>query len=110
FAFFFQAEDGIRDDLVTGVQTCALPIFRRRERDRNQRFHQHGVFEVDREIPAKVGAGGLDLVDLIFIQSHSIQSPKAERETKRQIGRASCRERVKMERGAGPWKKREDVW
>src|SRR5947208_3968349 len=27
--FFFQAEDGIRDDLVTGVQTCALPISRR---------------------------------------------------------------------------------
>ena len=26
FIFFFQAEDGIRDDLVTGVQTCALPI------------------------------------------------------------------------------------
>src|SRR5207244_7737376 len=26
--FFFQAEDGIRDDLVTGVQTCALPICR----------------------------------------------------------------------------------
>src|SRR5258708_39642287 len=26
--FFFQAEDGIRDDLVTGVQTCALPIWR----------------------------------------------------------------------------------
>src|SRR5207247_5268726 len=25
--FFFQAEDGIRDPLVTGVQTCALPIF-----------------------------------------------------------------------------------
>ena len=25
--FFFQAEDGIRDDLVTGVQTCALPIW-----------------------------------------------------------------------------------
>src|SRR5207244_6994378 len=24
---FFQAEDGIRDDLVTGVQTCALPIY-----------------------------------------------------------------------------------
>src|SRR5438552_9613487 len=28
FFFFFQAEDGIRDDLVTGVQTCALPIYR----------------------------------------------------------------------------------
>src|SRR5438552_5599017 len=27
--FFFQAEDGIRDDLVTGVQTCALPIWKR---------------------------------------------------------------------------------
>src|SRR2546425_4654996 len=27
--FFFQAEDGIRDKLVTGVQTCALPISRR---------------------------------------------------------------------------------
>src|SRR3712207_9240288 len=26
--FFFQAEDGIRDIGVTGVQTCALPIFR----------------------------------------------------------------------------------
>src|SRR5437763_8068868 len=26
--FFFQAEDGIRDTSVTGVQTCALPIFR----------------------------------------------------------------------------------
>src|SRR5256714_2819620 len=28
FFFFFQAEDGIRDKLVTGVQTCALPISR----------------------------------------------------------------------------------
>src|SRR3712207_6952843 len=27
FFFFFQAEDGIRDIGVTGVQTCALPIF-----------------------------------------------------------------------------------
>src|SRR5687767_9193145 len=26
YDFFFQAEDGIRDKLVTGVQTCALPI------------------------------------------------------------------------------------
>src|SRR2546422_2248142 len=28
--FFFQAEDGIRDVAVTGVQTCALPIYLRR--------------------------------------------------------------------------------
>src|SRR5256885_6952521 len=27
FLFFFQAEDGIRDYKVTGVQTCALPIY-----------------------------------------------------------------------------------
>src|SRR2546421_4260374 len=27
FFFFFQAEDGIRDLIVTGVQTCALPIY-----------------------------------------------------------------------------------
>src|SRR5690349_14197787 len=30
--FFFQAEDGIRDLYVTGVQTCALPISRHRPR------------------------------------------------------------------------------
>src|SRR5258707_363609 len=29
--FFFQAEDGIRDIGVTGVQTCALPIWRQQE-------------------------------------------------------------------------------
>src|SRR5207253_4549767 len=29
FVFFFQAEDGIRDGHVTGVQTCALPISQR---------------------------------------------------------------------------------
>src|SRR5690606_41861541 len=28
FVFFFQAEDGIRDFHVTGVQTCALPIYK----------------------------------------------------------------------------------
>src|SRR5688572_31677969 len=31
FFFFFQAEDGIRDLTVTGVQTCALPIYAMRE-------------------------------------------------------------------------------
>src|SRR2546426_5841841 len=31
FFFFFQAEDGIRDYKVTGVQTCALPIFEGRD-------------------------------------------------------------------------------
>src|SRR5258708_39658938 len=38
--FFFQAEDGIRDDLVTGVQTCALPICRRRRAVRRCRLRR----------------------------------------------------------------------
>src|SRR2546425_1616152 len=37
FFFFFQAEDGIRDKLVTGVQTCALPISQRAEREDRDR-------------------------------------------------------------------------
>src|SRR5690606_40541040 len=46
--FFFQAEDGIRDFYVTGVQTCALPIYEyalRAERggDRESRFHLRRV-------------------------------------------------------------------
>src|SRR5229473_6168567 len=36
FFFFFQAEDGIRDKLVTGVQTCALPISRSPARTNTQ--------------------------------------------------------------------------
>src|SRR5690348_17962695 len=34
FFFFFQAEDGIRDGRVTGVQTCALPILNVHHRQR----------------------------------------------------------------------------
>src|SRR5688572_32525750 len=38
--FFFQAEDGIRDLTVTGVQTCALPIYGRRgSRGCRRRLH-----------------------------------------------------------------------
>src|SRR5207253_8566177 len=40
YFFFFQAEDGIRDGHVTGVQTCALPISVFRPRARNG-----GVFQ-----------------------------------------------------------------
>src|SRR3712207_8033013 len=45
FFFFFQAEDGIRDMGVTGVQTCALPICRPNPRD-------HGGRGTPRTIPA----------------------------------------------------------
>src|SRR3989441_8376966 len=40
FFFFFQAEDGIRDKLVTGVQTCALPIYRVAQ---TEPLHQPGL-------------------------------------------------------------------
>src|SRR5229473_3678086 len=49
--FFFQAEDGIRDKLVTGVQTCALPI----SHARNVCVFAEG--EVDRS-PTGTGVSG----------------------------------------------------
>src|SRR5258708_258831 len=42
-SFFFQAEDGIRDDLVTGVQTCALPISRQINRNGGEGSVQGGA-------------------------------------------------------------------
>src|SRR5688572_31039541 len=42
FFFFFQAEDGIRDLTVTGVQTCALPIFGPPPQRRGQRGQAGG--------------------------------------------------------------------
>src|SRR5207244_5813244 len=65
--FFFQAEDGIRDDLVTGVQTCALPICRLAAAVRSTRGSRVAV----RRTSASRSAG-----------------------SRMQIGRASCRERV----------------
>src|SRR5437667_11720187 len=48
--FFFQAEDGIRDRDVTGVQTCALPIL--------ARLHTQGVDEAGRRDRGGRGGGG----------------------------------------------------
>src|SRR5437016_7005864 len=46
--FFFQAEDGIRDWSVTGVQTCALPISRIIDAERREQFTAQGAhFESD---------------------------------------------------------------
>src|SRR5258708_22351580 len=50
---FFQAEDGIRDDLVTGVQTCALPI------------------SSDRDIRELMGARKLYIADVFDVDSGS---------------------------------------
>src|SRR5207244_7510587 len=46
--FFFQAEDGIRDDLVTGVQTCALPISQQQTGD--DRKIEVDIAAVDRNV------------------------------------------------------------
>src|SRR6266566_7531945 len=43
--FFFQAEDGIRDYKVTGVQTCALPIFGEAPVQRCLRHKERNVTE-----------------------------------------------------------------
>src|SRR2546430_14476116 len=59
--FFFQAEDGIRDLTVTGVQTCALPISRRTHED-PARGHGQGRArrrEGARGGEAQGGRGGL---------------------------------------------------
>src|SRR2546422_3300277 len=44
--FFFQAEDGIRDVAVTGVQTCALPILLDGDWTGEYRFLDHAVHQM----------------------------------------------------------------
>src|SRR2546430_9035699 len=85
--FFFQAEDGIRDLTVTGVQTCALPISLSQERVGRadsihfgkpfQRFFGCGRISTPNSLLTQSGG---DAEQLISIGS--------------EIGRASCRERV----------------
>src|SRR2546430_11094302 len=51
FFFFFQAEDGIRDLTVTGVQTCALPICAEDRGDRGSRQPQNQLRRSRRPFP-----------------------------------------------------------
>src|SRR2546421_9414837 len=89
FFFFFQAEDGIRDLIVTGVQTCALPIFLDRRkagrkislRDRIVRV----VEQRERDTPYRHGAAWVGLQGLFEYLLRGVVP---------EIGRASCRERV----------------
>src|SRR3982750_4597070 len=85
--FFFQAEDGIRDLIVTGVQTCALPISRELN-DRNRKTRSgRGTFDKtmagirclrDNGVPFHVlsvlSADSLAMPDemLAFYESHDI--------------------------------------
>src|SRR5437762_8045306 len=56
FFFFFQAEDGIRDTSVTGVQTCALPIYG---------FEGPGTVSVRPWLGTKAGGGGVLLAQSV---------------------------------------------
>src|SRR5690606_40315081 len=79
---FFQAEDGIRDFHVTGVQTCALPIFR----DENGKII--GMVGVSRDVTmvevtkqnfemAKIKAEEANAAKSLFLanMSHEIRTP-----------------------------------
>src|SRR5256885_8186598 len=87
--FFFQAEDGIRDYKVTGVQTCALPISRtkpqvpRTNRDPGKTIAAVGGSR--EHLP-----GNHEALDFAGALADRRQLDVA----KEQIGRASCRERV----------------
>src|SRR5690349_22709940 len=89
FFFFFQAEDGIRDLYVTGVQTCALPIclgrrFLRRAHMATQTMSKDDILEAIGNMSVS------DLAELIeaFKEKFGVTISAPE------IGRASCRERV----------------
>src|SRR5207244_5832833 len=90
--FFFQAEDGIRDDLVTGVQTCALPIcgddadaVRLVERFVAESLVFAAVQRRDRSLLRQLEDLGGGFARALHV---ALGGPAAE------IGRASCRERV----------------
>src|SRR5258708_31949226 len=86
--FFFQAEDGIRDDLVTGVQTCALPISCA-SGSRRSGLQRRGLGAIcrssDEAIPADRRPDRRDP------DAHAACGTRVPRP---EIGRASCRERV----------------
>src|SRR5688572_32539935 len=91
--FFFQAEDGIRDLTVTGVQTCALPIYLMDAAN----FIEHEKVQV-----VNVNNGNRFETYLIRGKRGSgvccMNGPSARLG---EIGRASCRERVKFSEGDG---------
>src|SRR5205807_4726580 len=106
----FQAEDGIRDYKVTGVQTCALPISA--ELDLHLDF-QHpfkaAALAADRSEVTRLPLEGSDRRGPFY--SRDEQKQRQDNEEHRpedpwKIGRASCRERVEKEGGAGAIKRK----
>src|SRR5207253_6389046 len=87
FFFFFQAEDGIRDGHVTGVQTCALPIS-------NASECTSRVLRLRAFTPSRSGSHALAASSsLSSCTSNSTAIPSSRASCRSEIGRASCRER-----------------
>src|SRR5260370_27324727 len=94
--FFFQAEDGIRDSSVTGVQTCALPIYRRRA------VGQRGLHE-DRTLAEDAAAGRVRIVHALELRARHVRNAVVSREPLVDEGvvRRVQVENVGIGRGAG---------
>src|SRR5688572_32276045 len=87
FFFFFQAEDGIRDLTVTGVQTCALPIFHGTGGPREPRRAFHERRSGPRARPARPRAGRRQ-----HHRGPSRRGPHEVRSEERRVGK-ECRSR-----------------
>src|SRR5256885_11210479 len=89
--FFFQAEDGIRDYKVTGVQTCALPIFESGLLwSLAAAFLSLEQWGTGRTATGYMGAAGLILVSSIV--ENSYQLAYHDRSEERRVGK-ECRSR-----------------
>src|SRR5207244_7735621 len=93
FLFFFQAEDGIRDDLVTGVQTCALPISLTVETIARGIERWTPARAPDELVISGGGARNPRLVELLAARVAPRPVVPFDRLFFDEIGRASCRER-----------------
>src|SRR5206468_4547552 len=108
FCFFFQAEDGIRDLIVTGVQTCALPICVRCAVGSNQQAEtRRFVFEVEFARLEGLQPIGFQREDYLV---ERVSEEFVGRKISGQIGRASCRERVESRGGGGGGKDKMRQW
>src|SRR5216683_7746051 len=73
FFFFFQAEDGIRDLIVTGVQTCALPILRI-DADASKPDYRVGDFALPTELGVSRTQDRRDLLQSLDDQIRKLES------------------------------------
>src|SRR5207244_6249271 len=91
--FVFQAEDGIRDDLVTGVQTCALP-FSRSSSAAIRNFPPAITIIPMRACFVALSIVGFAGGECTFFATTGGRTTLITTASKTEIGRASCRERV----------------